>query len=75
MVVLSLPIMLICALCTSFVIKSDDEGTKGHLAVVVFGVGGVWVFFIIKTSYLLKKPYFGHLVPLGAYMVHLVYMV
>ena len=36
------------------------------LAVILVGGGGVLVFFIIKNSYLLKKPYFGHLVPLGA---------
>ena len=36
--------------------------------------GGVLVFFIIKNSYLLKKPYFRHLVSLGAYLVHFVHI-
>ena len=44
------------------------------MVVIVVGGGGVMVLFIIKNSYLLKKPSFRYLVSLGAYLVHLVHM-
>ena len=56
-----------------------QHGADGYwwwwvVVVIVVGGGGVMVLFIIKNSYLLKKPSFRYLVSLGAYLVHLVHI-